>query len=161
MKYFSLITLLVLLNLTSYAEQPFQSKKFNKELVKFFESKSLSTTEIEELSNKTDKFFKVLDGDEQLGFAVYSSAIGRYDKFDFMIIYNFNYELELVKILVYRSEYGAEITAKNWLKQFNHKQTDSLKYGSDIQAISGATFSAISITKNINRINELLLNYTK
>jgi len=161
MKYINLITLLLLLNLTSNAEQPFQSKKFNKELVKFFESKLLSTPEIEELSNNTDKFFKVFDGDKHLGFAVYTSAVGRYDKFDYMIIYNLNYELELVKILVYRSEYGAEITAKNWLKQFHHKQTDSLKYGSDIQAISGATFSAISITKNINRINKLMLNYNK
>lgn len=161
MKYINLVTILLILSLSSSAEEPVQSKKFNNELAKFFELKSLSTTEIKKLSNNTDKFYKVFDEDKQLGFAVYTSAAGRYDKFEYMIIYNLNYELELVKILIYRSQYGAEITSKNWLKQFYHKQTDSLKYGSDIQAISGATFSANSITKNINRINKLMLNHNK
>jgi K+-transporting ATPase c subunit len=66
------------------------------------------------------------------------------------------YEIELIKILVYRSAYGSEITAKRWLSQFYFKQRDSLKYGSDIQAISGATVSASSLTENVNRINKLI-----
>ena len=76
-----------------------------------------------------------------------------------MVVYNLNHKVELIKILIYRSDYGSEITAKRWLSQFYNKTGDSLKYGSDIQAISGATFSAISLTKNINRINKILKEY--
>jgi len=158
MKYFSAI-LFVLMTLILKAEQPVETKKFYKELSRFFEIETVETTKIESLSNDNDLFFSVNNGDTKLGLVVLTTAKGRYDNFDFMIIYNTNYEIELIKILVYRSDYGAEITAKRWLSQFYSKQKDSLKYGSDIQAISGATFSASSLTKNVNRINKIVREY--
>ncbi len=141
------------------AQPPDVSKKFDKELSKHFESESIRTTEINELAGLNDLFLNVYDAGKKLGLVVLSSAKGRYEKFDFMIIYNLNHEVELIKILVYRSEYGSEIMAKRWLKQFYAKQTDSFNYGSDIQAISGATFSAVSLTKNVNRINKIVREY--
>jgi hypothetical protein len=141
------------------AEPPEVSKKFNKELSKHFDSELIRTVEIKELSRFSDLFFKVFEGDKELGLVVLTSAKGRFDKFDFMIVYNQELEVELIKILIYRSEYGSEITAKRWLKQFYTKQTDSLRYGSDIQAISGATFSASSLTQNVNRINKIVREY--
>ena len=68
-----------------------------------------------------------------------------------------NIEIKRVEILTYNATYGHQITSKNWLKQFlgfNGKQT--LKYGKDIQAISGATISAKSITEDIKEtVNQL------
>jgi hypothetical protein len=141
------------------ADPPVISKKFEKELSKYFESESVKIIEIKELSIVDDIFFKVFNGEKESGIVVLTSAKGRYDKFDYMIIYNLGFEIQLIKILVYRSEYGSEITAKRWLSQFYNAQLDNLRYGSDIQAISGATFSASSLTKNINRINKILKNY--
>ncbi len=138
------------------ANPPEVSKKFEKELSKHYDLEFIHKKEIKDLSNDNDLFFSVYKGNTKVGLVVLTTAKGRFDKFDYMIIYNTNYEIELIKILVYRSDYGAEITAKRWLSQFYSKQKDSLKYGSDIQAISGATFSANSLTKNVNRINKII-----
>jgi Na+-translocating ferredoxin:NAD+ oxidoreductase RnfG subunit len=138
------------------ANSPEKLKKLEKELAKHFDSELIHKREINEISNETDLFFNVFKGKENIGMVVLTSGKGRFEEFDFMIIYNMKYEIELIKILVYRSAYGSEITAKRWLSQFYFKQRDSLKYGSDIQAISGATVSASSLTENVNRINKLI-----
>lgn len=134
-------------------------KKFEKELSKHYDIAYLKLEEIKQISNDIDLFYKISHDDENLGIAVLTSAKGRFDMFDYMIVYNLEREIALIKILVYRSEYGSEITAKRWLSQFYSKQKDSLEYGNDIQAISGATFSASSLTKNINRINKILKEF--
>ena len=160
MKRFSILLLLFVFSINLMAERPEVSKKFEKELSRHFDSESIEITEIKEISKNDDLFFKVFNGEKELGLVVLTSAKGRYDMFDYMIVYNQNLEIELIKILVYRSDYGSEITAKRWLSQFYIKKADSLKYGSDIQAISGATFSAISLTKNVNRIDKMIKEHS-
>ena len=150
------IILLLSASISSFANQPEISKKVYKELKKHFEIEGLELVEMEKLSNETDLFLQIFHEKELIGTIVLTSAQGRYDKFDFMIIYNKSLKIELIKILIYRSDYGSEITAKNWLKQFYSISEKELKYGSDIQAISGATFSAVSLTKNVNRINKIV-----
>lgn len=73
----------------------------------------------------------------------------RYEHFDYMVILNNDLSIKKVKILVYDGEYGYEITSKLWLKQFIGYSGSDLKYGTDVQAISGATVSAQSITDDI------------
>jgi len=159
MKRFLILFLIFAISNNLMAERPQVTKKFEKELSKHFDLESLTTVENKELSTNNDLFLNIYDGDKSMGLVVLTTARGRYDKFDYMIIYNLDCKVELIKILVYRSDYGAEITAKRWLSQFYTKKEDSLKYGTDIQAISGATFSAISLTKNVNRINRILESY--
>jgi len=156
MNRYLIFILLLISSIDLFANPPKESKKFEKELDKYFDSEFIHKKEIKELSNETDLFFNVFKGELNIGLVVLTEGKGRFDKFDFMIIYNTNYEIELIKILVYRSDYGSEITAKRWLSQFYSKQKDSLKYGSDIQAISGATVSASSLTENVNRINKII-----
>ena len=76
----------------------------------------------------------------------------RYEHFDYMIILNKDLSVIKVKVLVYDGEYGYEITSKLWLKQFIDYSGKGLNYGSDIQAISGATISARSITNDIEQV---------
>lgn len=73
----------------------------------------------------------------------------RYEHFDYMVILNKDLSVKKVKILVYDGEYGYEITSKLWLKQFIGYFGGDLKYGTDVQAISGATVSAQSIMDDI------------
>ncbi len=73
----------------------------------------------------------------------------RYENFDYMVILNADLSIKKVKVLVYEGEYGYEIASKLWLKQFIGYFGGDLKYGTDIQAISGATVSAQSITDDI------------
>ena len=156
-------TYLLLLFLFSFlyvsANPPELTKKVKKELGKYFNSNNIELLEIKEISNGKDIFYKAMNQGKEVGIVVLSSAKGRFDKFDFMVVYNADLQIELIKILVYRSQYGSEVTGKRWLSQCYGRKEDSLKYGSDVQAISGATFSAISMTKNINRINKMLNEY--
>jgi len=156
MKYLLIVLTLCMSSLTLKAEAPELSRKVEKEISKHFELEKLKTLKNRVLSNNDELFFNIYDGDSKVGLLVLTSAKGRYDKYDYMIIYNSDFEIELIKILVYRSQYGSEIMSRRWLRQFYNRQDDSLKYGSDIQAISGATFSASALTKEVNRINRIL-----
>jgi hypothetical protein len=126
-------------------------KMFEKELVSYFQSGELRKQEVTNLETK-DRVYKLFLNDSFVGFAILASAKGRIDSFDFVVIYNSRKEIKLVKVLIYRSQHGQEITNKNWLKQF-YKDTKQFVYGKDIQAISGATLSAKSITEKINALN--------
>lgn len=76
----------------------------------------------------------------------------RYEHFDYMAILNTDLSVRKVKVLVYEGEYGYEVTSNLWLKQFIGYSGKNLKYGSDIQALSGATVSAQSITDDIQAL---------
>ncbi len=80
---------------------------------------------------------------------------GRFENFDFMVVFNPELSIIKVKVLQYRAEHGYEISSKNWLKQFKGP-IQHRKYGRDIDAISGATVSAQSITKNINEVGDYM-----
>lgn len=139
-----------------YAAEPALIKAFNKELAKFYKCKEIQIEKIEELSGKGDLYYSVFNDHKKTGIAVLTSAEGRFDRFDFMVVFNLEMKIEHVNILKYSSQYGAEITSKRWLKQFYKKQKDDFRYGEDIQVISGATLSAQSLTQKINRIKQNL-----
>jgi hypothetical protein len=97
---------------------------------------------------------------EGQGFMVISSAKGRFDMFEFVLVFNKQCEIQYLSIITYRSEYGGEVSSRGWLNQFSkHSPGTEFKYGDNIDAISGATFSARSLTNEINRINTLISSY--
>jgi Na+-translocating ferredoxin:NAD+ oxidoreductase RnfG subunit len=99
------------------------------------------------------EYFRYQSDDANTGaIVVFSTASGRFEDFDYMVIINPGKELMNIKILKYRSEYGYEISNKGWLRQFYGKNTGSFRYMADIDALSGATFSARSLTEDINLI---------
>ena len=85
-------------------------------------------------------------------FAVFTQARGRYDLFDYLLIVSGDFIVEKVEVVKYRSEHGGEIASKKWLTQFENYSEGTLKYGTDISAISGATLSAKSITADIPKV---------
>jgi hypothetical protein len=142
-------------------------KKMNKAISKTFDSETVEKIPVvfpaevkETLSTpvQDQSLFWLSESstDDTLGLLVLSSAKGRHDYFDYMVIYDTRMDIILVQILVYRSDHGHEITAKGWLKQFIGKDGCDLVYGQEIEAISGATYSGKSITRDINRLCDLL-----
>jgi len=98
-------------------------------------------------------FFKINSDDNFLGYYYLGKAYGKADYFDFIVIFDKDFIVSKVKILVYREDHGGEVGSKRWLKQFIGKTTSSnLKYQKDIAAISGATISAKSMTNEINKL---------
>ncbi len=82
---------------------------------------------------------------------VLSSVQGRFENFDIMTII-VSKKITLIRILKYRSEYGSEVSNKKWLSQFYNKSDDTFIFRKNIDAISGATFSAQGMVNEENAI---------
>ena len=128
----------------------------SKELVK------ISSTTKEKLSFKLDDktIYKVTNQKESDSYIYLSKGFGKMNEFDYMVVFNQDLSILKVKVLVYREDQGGEIGSNRWLKQFLGKSNpEEMKFGHDIQNISGATMSARSLTEDVKkvvkRMNEL------
>lgn len=72
----------------------------------------------------------------------------KFEHFDFMVLLDENKTIKLVKVLIYRENYGGEIGSRRWLKQWIG--ISKPKYMVD--AISGATISVNSLKQSINTL---------
>lgn len=81
-----------------------------------------------------------------------------HDIFYYATITNPDLTINTIRVIEYHSEYGYEITSKQWLKQFEGKTGCDLNFGEDIDGISGATISAESMVYNIDNTCQLLQN---
>jgi Na+-translocating ferredoxin:NAD+ oxidoreductase RnfG subunit len=132
------------------------TKKVNKEVNSVFEITDFTTVmiSVSDAVNaklptkiKQDNFFKVIKDQTIKGYFYIGKAPSKTDHFDYMVLFDKDLNVVKTKVLIYREDYGNEIGSKRWLKQFIGKtSSDSLKYGQDIDAISGATISASSMT---------------
>jgi hypothetical protein len=95
------------------------------------------------------KIYRMLNNTD---FVYIGKARSKFEAFDYMVLFDENKTIKLVRVLVYRENYGGEIGSKRWLRQFIG--IDKPKYMVD--AISGATISVHSIKTSINRLIRLL-----
>ena len=72
----------------------------------------------------------------------------RFEDFDFMVLFDKDKTIKLVKILVYREDYGGEIGSTRWLRQFIGLD----KPINRVSAISGATISVNSLHYSVNKL---------
>jgi Na+-translocating ferredoxin:NAD+ oxidoreductase RnfG subunit len=121
-----------------------------------FEAKLIQAETAEELPSKfeSDNFFEIKSDEELLGYAYISRAPSKTAEYDYLVIVDPNLVVVKTKVLIYREEYGGEISSKRWLRQFIGKtKGDEFRYGDNIDAIAGATISVRSMT---NAMNDLL-----
>lgn len=58
-----------------------------------------------------------------------------------------------IEILVYRESYGGEVERASWRRQFHGRRvTDGLRFGRDVDGISGATLSARNVTDGVRKL---------
>ena len=73
-------------------------------------------------------------------------ARSKFETFDYMVLLDESNTIKLVKILIYREDYGGEVGSKRWLKQWI-----GVRDRKDmVHAISGATISVNSLKYSIN-----------
>jgi Na+-translocating ferredoxin:NAD+ oxidoreductase RnfG subunit len=134
-------------------------KKIDKTLAALWEGQSIKK---EELKTSDDlKLIKIKADNKFVGYYVLAKANSKADFFDYMVVYSPDLKIITVQLLVYREDYGGEIGSKRWLKQFIGKtKTDEMKFGHDIQNISGATISARSITSGVQKVT-IQINHLK
>tara|TARA_B100001094_G_C17860029_1_gene636948 strand:+ start:71 stop:517 length:447 start_codon:yes stop_codon:yes gene_type:complete len=79
-------------------------------------------------------------------------ARSKFDTFDYMVLLDKDNTIKLVRILVYREDYGGEIGSKRWFRQWiGIKQRVNF-----VDAISGATISINSLKYSINKLLDTL-----
>ena len=155
-------------------------EKVDKEVGHIWDNDSLTITEIKDLKTQFfdsyKKVYNIQHKDKKIGFAYLgrvntcrpggcsspygnSSGTRSFEFFEYYMILDSNYAVKHVEILNYNATHGYEIASKNWLKQFlGYQGNQQMDYGTDIQAISGATISANSITKDIRKVVDQLKN---
>ena len=73
-----------------------------------------------------------------------------HEYFDYFALLNVQYSILEIKVYNYAATHGQEICSKAWLKQFKgYNGSSKLRYGKDIDAISGATISGKAITDDV------------
>ena len=97
--------------------------------------------------------WKAQAGDRLLGLFVVDHVIGKHLYIDYAVALDPTGRVMRVEILQYRESYGGEVREPGWLAQFVGKtSSSSLKVGSDIRNISGATLSSQHVTEGVKRI---------
>jgi len=160
-------------------QQPYTpNKKLIKETKKLFDVEDPLFIPIKTDSNliaaDKGKLFKILHLDNIIGYSyigrVYSCRPNRCinpnstpfnqdnaEYFLYFILLDTKARIQKVHIYDYQASRGHAIMAKSWLKQFNNYDGEKLlRYGKDIDAVSGATISATSLIKDINYLTPLL-----
>ncbi len=161
MKYLIFILFFSIFNIPEKIE-----KKIDKEILIIFDSDvySKELISIEEEIEKSlplrfnnGNFYKIIIDENLVGYFYYGQAPTKTDVFDYVVIFDENMIIKKIKVLIYREDYGGEISSKRWLKQFNKlTMNDSVTYRKEIKGISGATISARSMTITINKLLQSL-----
>ncbi len=139
------------------------TKKADKAISKFYETSNFTKQNIlvsELLNTKTSsdfsqgRLFKISSEDTFLGYGYLGNAPSKTATYDYLILFDENFVITKSKVLIYREEYGGEISSARWLKQFTGTVIgeDTLVYNDDIIPISGATISVQSMTLAINNL---------
>lgn len=102
-----------------------------------------------------ENLFKIVEAGSTIGYVYVGQAPSMKNIFDYVVMFNPDRSIKKSKILIYREDYGRQVGSQRWLKQFIGKKAgQSLTYGEDIDAISGATISAKSMTLAVGQVLE-------
>tara|TARA_S200000501_G_scaffold332200_1_gene334767 strand:+ start:234 stop:761 length:528 start_codon:yes stop_codon:yes gene_type:complete len=131
----------------------FLEKKITNSLSKVFDTNNFQYKEIKK--NYNGIIFEVFDDSRPLGYFALCRAKSMYDVFDYAIFFDLDSQIKDIRIFSYNEDYGYEITARWFLKQFFGKKAgDRMSYNYDIDGISGATVSVKSITNDIKNTSK-------
>ena len=164
-KIFLLFIFLLCMSLSSWTpashsdrESKYILKQIKKSVASTFSFESFSIDQKEQqliLSPFLEaySFYDIIVEEAPKGYVMVATAPSKTDSFEYLLLFDLNYKIKKVKVLIYRENYGGEISSKRLLSQFlKSDQNDSFVYGDNISAISGATISVKSITSSINYI---------
>lgn len=143
---------------------PGMNKKVQKEVNKIFGSDTQCREiglnkdgqSLSYLIREGDRAYALGQPEDLKAYVLSTSAKGRYDYFDYSIIYAMDLSVMGVLVTTYRSSHGAGISSKGWLKQFKGYRGEELRLGKDVDSISGATISATSMLEDMKRCSLLM-----
>ena len=91
------------------------------------------------------------------GYAVFDQERGQHELIDFATFFDASGKVTRTEVMAYREAYGHEIRRESFRRQFLGRDAKSgYEVGKDIDAISGATISADSMSRAVRRAAVLL-----
>lgn len=106
---------------------------------------------------ETDELYELCREKQLLGYLISTRAKGRFDYFDYSVIFSSGFSVEGILVTEYRSTQGAGICNRKWLGQFRGYSGGVIRLGKEIDGISGSTISAGSIVSDVQRCHNLLV----
>lgn len=95
------------------------------------------------------KAWRAADG----GWLIVDEVLGKHEYITYAVALDSAGAVRTVEILDYREAYGGQVRDAKWCQQFVGKHAGmSLKLGSDIKNISGATLSSKHVTDGVRRV---------
>jgi len=96
-----------------------------------------------------DRVWRVSTG----GYFVIDEVLGKHERIKYAVAIGPDATVRQIEILEYNESYGYEVRDPAWRQQFVGKNASStLKLGSDIRNISGATLSSKHLTDGVKRL---------
>jgi len=159
MKYF-IINSILLFSFLSFSYPEKMDKKIRKEIKNTLNIETLKLNPISvnpeiglPVKIYAESFFKIESQNKLTGYLYYGQAKGKAAKFDYIVIFDKDLIIAKIKLMAYRESYGGEIGSLRWLKQFiGLTPKSSVIYKKNIAGISGATISASSLTRAVNKL---------
>ena len=153
-------------------ELDFPAKRVNREIKRFWKDKIVDIKEIKKgiylLENENDTlgFLYVgrVNSCRQGGCSIDGNQEELpFEYFDYFLIIDKDIQLKKVKIFNYQATHGHEVMSSGWLRQFRgYNGKEELKYGRDIEAISGATISTKTLNDDVkytlNQLQKILIS---
>ena len=97
--------------------------------------------------------FDIFSEGNSIGYAYLGKAPSKKKEFDYVVMFDNNLIIKKSKVLIYRENYGQQIGTQRWLKQFiGMSPSSEVNYGENVAAISGATISASSMARAVNKV---------
>jgi len=91
------------------------------------------------------KIYRMLNNSD---FVYIGKSRSKFEHFDYMVLFDESKSIKLVRVLIYRENYGGEVGSRRWLKQW----IGISKPKHMVDAISGATISVHSLKQSINTL---------
>lgn len=156
----------------------FPEKKIQRTISKIWKMQNLDIERIEDIQQPENGSFHYLKDNGELQAYLYIGRVNScrsggcelnretlqasFEFFDYFMILDTNSKIKKVKIFNYQATHGHEVMSSGWLRQFTgYDGKSDLKYGKEIEAISGATISAKSLNADIQYVTKILERKTQ
>ncbi|MBW2961799.1 FMN-binding protein [Mesonia aestuariivivens] len=137
-------------------------EKFHKAIRGTYDVENFDVKEIEAPADINEKlpaktgdkrFFQIFSEGTSVGYAYLGKAPSKKKEFDYVVMFDNDLIIKKSKVLIYRENYGQQIGTQRWLKQFiGMSPSSEVNYGENVAAISGATISASSMARAVNKV---------
>lgn len=114
------------------------------------------STQLSPYFHPGDLLFQIGTTGGETGYLFSTRARGRYDYFDYSVVFGPDLVVKGVVVTRYRSDHGAAICRQQWLRQFAGYDGRPLQLGKEIDGISGGTLSASAMVTDMQRCHQLL-----